>query len=661
METIHVKFDELTPMASECNNSEPRINCMNFQDSSKDSQSVPSKTDLDNLFGPLYEEYHATSSLEVSDNSAKNKTDAENTVIRNKSRLVAKVYGQEEGIDFEESFAPIARLEVIRIFVAYAAHKNFPIYQMDVKTTFLNGPLKEEVFVRQPDGFVDPDFPNHVYRLKKALYGLKQAPRAWIAKAHLEHSILGDSYHIDDDGNLLDYGFQYNMIPMYCDLQSAIVISCNPVQHSRIKRINIRSSLLSQVHVEKVKIVGHILLDHPLSYALTAITNVPVVYLQQFWRMVSKVPDTEDTIKFMLDTKEFTYTMDIIRVTLHLLMETLENPFVVPVNIETIKAFMNRVGYQDVADKVSAFYTKNLAQPWQIMIKVFNRFLTTRTFRHDQTKINILQLFHDVINRAHVDYAALLWWDFMNNVFQKKEAIQIDEDYYSIKDDIPLVSVYTTGNVLVQGMLIPDAFLTEEIRVTDDFKEYETVFMNVDVPMNQLQPVVSIQGTHRSTPRANRTPTFTASDDRERDEVAEATILSLTLHKTTLAAEAQENIAKVQEKLDEEKIQKMVKGDEDEESYESEFADSVLNDDVDDSGTRIEPESYKKHPENVIEDDEEIEKEKKDGEIEKEKKDEEIEKDKNIDDVEKTDEVVKEKDVDVATGSMEFRKEICRH
>ncbi|GJT02848.1 retrovirus-related pol polyprotein from transposon TNT 1-94 [Tanacetum coccineum] len=94
------------------------------------------------------------------------------------SRLFAKGYGQEEGINFEESFAPVARLEAVRIFVAYAAHKNFPIYQMDVKMTFLNGPLKEEVFVCQPDGFVDPDFPNHVYRLKKALYGLKQALRA---------------------------------------------------------------------------------------------------------------------------------------------------------------------------------------------------------------------------------------------------------------------------------------------------------------------------------------------------------------------------------------------------------------------------------------------------------------------------------------------------
>ncbi|GJV76409.1 retrovirus-related pol polyprotein from transposon TNT 1-94 [Tanacetum coccineum] len=301
METIHVKFDELTTMASECNNLEPRLNCINFQDSSEDSQSVPSKIELDNLFGPLYEEYYDTSSPKVSDNSAANTLDNDNpspsssivvvedeapqivsssaeqvatepntpvlnenanefdpsnkyefhqkhrssdkwtknhpieqvmgdpskpVMIRNrlqtdvevymyaltvstiepknikdvmldaswiesmqdelnqfkrldnKSRLVAKGYCQEEGIDFEESFASVARLEAVIIFVAYAAHKNFPIYQMDVKTSFLNGLLKEEVFVRQPDGFVDPDFPNHVYCLKKALYGLKQVPGA---------------------------------------------------------------------------------------------------------------------------------------------------------------------------------------------------------------------------------------------------------------------------------------------------------------------------------------------------------------------------------------------------------------------------------------------------------------------------------------------------
>ncbi|GJS93581.1 retrovirus-related pol polyprotein from transposon TNT 1-94 [Tanacetum coccineum] len=85
----------------------------------------------------------------------KNKKDKDQTVIRNKARLVAKGYAQEEGIDFEESFAPVARLEAVRIFVAYTAHKSFPIYQMDVKTAFLNGPLKEEVYVSQPDGFGD--------------------------------------------------------------------------------------------------------------------------------------------------------------------------------------------------------------------------------------------------------------------------------------------------------------------------------------------------------------------------------------------------------------------------------------------------------------------------------------------------------------------------
>ncbi|GKD24127.1 retrovirus-related pol polyprotein from transposon TNT 1-94 [Tanacetum coccineum] len=100
-------------------------------------------------------------------------------ILKNKARLVARGYRQEEGIDFEESFAPVARLEAIRIFLAFAAHMNMIVYQMDVKTAFLNGILREEVYVSQPDRFVDPDNPNHVYRLKKALYGLKQAPHAW--------------------------------------------------------------------------------------------------------------------------------------------------------------------------------------------------------------------------------------------------------------------------------------------------------------------------------------------------------------------------------------------------------------------------------------------------------------------------------------------------
>ncbi|GKD66714.1 hypothetical protein Tco_1308822 [Tanacetum coccineum] len=329
------------------------------------------------------------------------------------------------------------------------------------------------------------------------------------------------------------------------------------------------------------------------------------------------------------------------RVILHLLVETLENPFVAPINSETIEAFMNRVSYQGVIDNVSIFYTKNLAQPWQTMFKVFNRCLTTRTSGHNQIKINILQMFHAVINRTNVDYAALLWWDFMNNVNQKKEAIQypqfikliiadlmkkfpnipqrIEEDYHSIKDDILLVSVYTTGNVLKRK--------------------------------NTARELCSPRKSHKITIRKKKQSTTLIpplGDDRERDKVAEATILSHTLHKTALAAEAQENIAKAQDKLDEDGIEKMVEGDEDEESYASEFANSILNDDVDNSVTKIERGSHKENPENVDDDDEEIEKEKKDKEIEIKKKD---------DNVEKMDKVVKEKDiVNDVTGSIEIGK-----
>jgi hypothetical protein len=100
-------------------------------------------------------------------------------VTRNKARLVAKGYSQVQGLDFDETYAPVARLESIRILLAYATYHGFKLYQMVVKSAFLNGPIKEEVYVEQSHDFEDSEYPNHVYKLSKALYGLKQAPRAW--------------------------------------------------------------------------------------------------------------------------------------------------------------------------------------------------------------------------------------------------------------------------------------------------------------------------------------------------------------------------------------------------------------------------------------------------------------------------------------------------
>ena len=122
----------------------------------------------------------------------KNKTDEDGEIIRNKSRLVAQGYTQVEGVDFDESFAPVARLKPIRILMSIACTINFKLYQMDVKCAFLNGYLNKEVFVEQPKGFEDPHFPDHVLRLKKALYGLKQAPKAWYDQ--LTHYLLNREF-----------------------------------------------------------------------------------------------------------------------------------------------------------------------------------------------------------------------------------------------------------------------------------------------------------------------------------------------------------------------------------------------------------------------------------------------------------------------------------
>nr|GEW20393.1 retrovirus-related Pol polyprotein from transposon TNT 1-94 [Tanacetum cinerariifolium] len=131
-------------------------------------------------------------------------------ILKNKTHLVARGYRQEEEINFEEFFALVARLESIRIILAYAAHKNMVVYHMDVKTVFLNGNLREEVYVSQPGGFVDQDNLNHVYKLKKALYGLKQVPRAWN-----ENDLILVQIYVDD---IIFAAFKLELCDLFANL-----------------------------------------------------------------------------------------------------------------------------------------------------------------------------------------------------------------------------------------------------------------------------------------------------------------------------------------------------------------------------------------------------------------------------------------------------------
>ncbi|GJV10719.1 retrovirus-related pol polyprotein from transposon TNT 1-94 [Tanacetum coccineum] len=163
-------------------------------------------------------------------------------------RPLSKGYGQQEGIDFEESFAPVAQLEAVWLFVAYAAHKSFPVYQMDIKTAFLYGPLKEEMYVNQPDGFVDPYHPDQVYRLKKHYMDLNKLQE----RVEAEYVSLSAccTQVLWMRTQLTDYGFHFDKIPMYYDSKAAIAISCNPVQHSHTKHIDVRYHFIKE-HVEK--------------------------------------------------------------------------------------------------------------------------------------------------------------------------------------------------------------------------------------------------------------------------------------------------------------------------------------------------------------------------------------------------------------------------
>ncbi|GJW23995.1 retrovirus-related pol polyprotein from transposon TNT 1-94 [Tanacetum coccineum] len=251
-------------------------------------------------------------------------------IAESSSRNIAKGYAQEEGIDFEESFVPVARLEAVRIFVAYAAHKSFPIYLMDIKTTFLNGPLKEEVYVAQPDGFVDPDHPDKVYSSKETSYmdyltSSKSLGSCFelIAFSDADHAGCIDTHKSTSGGihflgdklvswmskkqdctamssaeaeyvalsascaqvmwmrtQLQDYGFNNNKILLYCDSQSAIAISYNPVQHSRTKHIHTRYHFIKE-HVENGIIeLYFVRTEYQLSYTFTkALSEDRIQYL----------------------------------------------------------------------------------------------------------------------------------------------------------------------------------------------------------------------------------------------------------------------------------------------------------------------------------------------------------------------------------------------
>nr|GEV45537.1 retrovirus-related Pol polyprotein from transposon TNT 1-94 [Tanacetum cinerariifolium] len=581
--------------------------------------------------------------------------DEQGGILKNKALLVAHGYRQEERIDFEESFALVARLEAIRIFLAYVAHKNMVVYQMDVKTSFLNGNLREEVYVSQPDEFVDPDNPNNMYKLKKALYGLKQAPRAWydmlslflisqdfskgsvdptlficrndndlllkysfesydpvdtpmVEKSKLDEDKYGkaidpshchgffdcfnnildvnhvgcqDTYRSTSGSlqflgdrlirwsskrqksaeisstkakyvalsgccdqilwmrsQLTDYGLGFNKIPMYYDNKSAIALCCNNVQQSRTMDITIDQQVAldealvshaSRLRIGKsnfclrsditskestLQLVYDVLRLTPFYKAFLVTANVPEIYMQEFWATA--------TIHHHL--------------------------------IQEILAFLRYLGHSGEIRKLTDVN--------------INKCLSGKSTGYDSLRLSQAQILWGMYHNKNVDFAYLLWEDFIYQV-EHKEAMKSNEMYYPrftkviihffmtkdpsiprrnkvnwhyVRDDqmftmIKLVSRH--HNTQQFGAMLHVELTNKDIRNSKAYKEYYAIASGATPPKTKpsVRKMQSSSDTTMPPPTAASTRLSTSAKDKQPAKSFKAKGLSVLSEVAMIEAE----------------------------------------------------------------------------------------------------------------------------
>nr|GEW25430.1 hypothetical protein [Tanacetum cinerariifolium] len=538
--------------------------------------------------------------------------------LANKAHLVARGYRQEEGINFEESFSPVARLEAIWIFLAYAAHKNMVVYQMDVKTMFLNGNLREEVYVSQPDGFVDQDNPIHVYKLKKALYGLKQAPRAWngndllLVQIYVDDIIFAASTLelCDLFANLMYSKFKMSMmgkISFFLGLQisqSPIGIfinqskyalellkkygfeSCDPMDTRMVEKSKLdedkegKAIDLSHYHeVQKIlkhakqwlaiisdsnpvfilkasippkrkldlttgiNFLGHgLLCDHAKACVYFATQPVLSIFHRTIdtiidqqvamdealvptaqrlrigrsnFRFLSDIKSKESTLQlvydvlricpffkaFLMDNKKHIVNLESFRDILHICSRVHGQSFTEPPFEEEILAFIHFLGHSAAIRTLTDVNINKLYQPWRCFADIINKCLTGKSSGYDSLRLSQAQILWGLYHKRNVDYAYLMWEDFVYQVEHKNQK-KINEMYYPrftkaiihhfmskdpsiprrnkvnwhyIKDDhmfstIKLVSRHQ--NTQQFGALLPIELTNDAIRNSKVYKEY---------------------------------------------------------------------------------------------------------------------------------------------------------------------------------------------
>ncbi|GJZ61380.1 retrovirus-related pol polyprotein from transposon TNT 1-94 [Tanacetum coccineum] len=684
----------------------------------------------------------------------------ENIVVQNKTRLVAKGYKQEEGIDFKESFASVSRLEAVRKwFLAYVAHKEFhypfkfhqsprgifisqsqyaiellkkhgldecvsmstPMATERLDADLQGTPTDQTTYRRMIGGLMyltasrpDIAFATFVcarYQARPTVKHLKEVKRIFrylrqsynmglwypkdsgfelIAYSDADHAGCKDDCKSTSGGlqflggklvswsskkqdctamstteaeyvslsaccaqviwmrtQLLDYGYKYNRIPMYCDSKSAFAISCNPVQHSKTKHIDIRYHFIKE-HVEKGTVeIYFVGTEYELAELFTKalpkerfeylVHRIVIIMAQQqhaadvhpdelcppnkrydlmdankkvdlehFWHTL-KEDGSKYRLRFMLDKKELTLTLDDFRQVFHLPQATANNH----------NSFVPPPSFSDM--------------PWQTLCKIFSKCLTTRVTGWDQPPLQIMQMLYCFVNNIHVDYAELLWEGLHYSLHYPTSSIpyprftkiivshymtifpeiltRVRDMYHNLQDDDIMKNIFNSGRHKNKvGMQIPALMITDEMKHMEHYRMYAEVF-GIDVPMTQSQPTESTHGTHRTTSAPRRSthltpPAPVPTVDKADEIILQDTLqVSLAEHKSREEQEARENVALVDEHLASEEIEKMVDG------QENIVDDSSIprNDEPNIPGTRIEPRSNKESPEVEITKDKEVE------------------------------------------------------
>ncbi|GJY06694.1 retrovirus-related pol polyprotein from transposon TNT 1-94 [Tanacetum coccineum] len=330
------------------------------------------------------------------------KLDEYGDVLKNKARLVAKGYRQTEGIDFEESFALVARIKAIRIFIANAASKNMTIYNMDVKTSFLNGELKEEVYVSQPEGFVDPNHPTHVYRLKKALYDLKQAPRALYDT--LSRFLLDNKFSkgaVDPTLFTRKTGKHILLVQIYVD--DIIFASTDP------KACDIFSNEMNTM--ADLNIPADVVpAEQAPAVAPPTRTDDQILPINKW------VPIGKRLYSCQLDEQWFNLHKDILRDALDITLANDNNPFEAPPLSDTIIEYVNTLGYPSTLRNVSVMSVNALYQPWRAILSMINMCLTGKTAGFDRPRHHVLQILWGITHHSNIDYAERMWEEFVQSI-----------------------------------------------------------------------------------------------------------------------------------------------------------------------------------------------------------------------------------------------------